>query len=453
MEHFEYPQLDKFQNASYIQPIEEFFKTDPQLLSPSSALYVHIPFCPRFCAFCNFYKVIYKNDGTANDYVDCLCREVDYYADRLPDNYLNLEGIHLGGGSPSCLDSALIKQLVDKIRSRFNLGSDHLISMECHVDNLQDADYIKRLADIGINRLSFGVQTFIPETRKRYGLSEIDRVYRAIENIKQSGIKNFNTDLMYNFPGQTPKDVIHDFEELFCLGANCVELNAMGIMPNSNIYRQMQNDNMLLEFQSNIDTFIEMYEYIESRDDIHLVMANTISKTPQPPNVCNSFQLGGNKVNGGAILGIGASSRGFVDGYVYKNYVNIHEYMDKVKAANNGVALQRTVDMAERYARMMVMFPMFRHVMKKDIDFNYTQKGMLDKLVEQGLIYEDDEKYYLGKAMSFYSGNLSLNFVTRTQKDKMMMYMYNSMRNNLNAYNQDDMQMSKQAGLRPAPFR
>jgi oxygen-independent coproporphyrinogen-3 oxidase len=244
--------------------------------------------------------------------------------------------------------------------------------------------------------------------------------------------------------------VIHDFEELFKLGANCVELNAMGIMPNSNIYRQMQNENTLLEFQGNIDTFIEMYEYIEAHDDIHLVMANTISKTPQLPNVCNSFQLGGNRVNGGAILGIGASSRGFVDGYVYKNFVDIHEYMDKVKASDNGVALQRAVDMSERYARMMVMFPMFRHVMKKDIDFNYVSKVTLDRLVEQGLIYEDGEGYYLGKAMSFYSGNMSLSFVTDSQKDKMMMYMYNSMRNNLNAYNQDDMQMSKEpAGMRP----
>jgi oxygen-independent coproporphyrinogen-3 oxidase len=444
MEHFEYPQLDKFQNSAQIQPIEDFFEMENELISPSAALYIHIPFCSRFCLFCNFYKVPLRDMETVRQYVNCLKSEVEYYAKTLPENYKNIEGVHLGGGSPSVIPVELLKGLIETIKERLNLVPDCLISMECHIDNLVNADYVKGLREIGVNRLSFGVQSFDEAIRKRYLLTNVKNVYKAIENVKASGIKNYNADLMYNFPSQRPEDVCRDFEELFELGCNCVELNAMNVVPNSNMYNKLREDDTLMEYNSKIDEFVKMYEYISERPEISLVMANAISKTPQKPNVCNSFQLGGNKVNGGAIIGLGASGRGFVDGYVYKNAVDINDYMKKISEGGNAIFTQRTISTLERYARLMVMFPMFRSVMKEDVDLEYVKKETLDKLVAEKLINEDDEKYYLSVVNSFYSGNISANFFTNAQKDRMMMYVFNSMRNNLNMYNQDRMQMDKQ---------
>ena len=448
MEHFEYPQLDIFQNSN-IQPIESFFEINSapgkKLISPSSALYIHIPFCSRFCLFCNFYKVPFRGEDAAREYINCVRREVEYYAGVLPENYKKIEGVHLGGGSPSLIPAKCLGDLIKTIKERLNLIPGALISMECHIDNLLDADYIKALREIGVNRLSFGVQTFDEAIRKRYLLTKVKNVYTAVENIKVSGIENYNADLMYNFPSQRPEDVCRDFEELFEMGCNCVELNAMNVVPNSNMYKHLQTDNVLMEYNSKIDEFVKIYEYIAERPDIHLVMANTISKTPQKPNVCNSFQLGGNKVDGGAIIGLGASARGFIDGYVYKNDVNIDEYMKKINEGKNAIYVQRTVSELERYARLMVMFPMFRYVMKTDVDFEYVKKEVLDKLIAEKLVCEDDEKYFLSVVSSFYSGNVSANFFTNAQKDKMMMYVFNNMRNNLNMYNQDDMQMKKKS--------
>ena len=83
--------------------------------------------------------------------------------------------------------------------------------------------------------------------------------------------------------------------------------------------------------------------------------------------------------------------------------------------------------------------------MKTDVDFEYVKKEVLDKLIAEKLVCEDDEKYFLSVVSSFYSGNVSANFFTNAQKDKMMMYVFNNMRNNLNMYNQDDMQMKKKS--------
>ncbi len=174
------------------------------------SLYLHVPFCREICTYCGCHTRATKKDGPLDAYADTLAGEIDLVAAATPAR--TVIHAHWGGGTPGLLGGARLLALMDHLRSRFAFSPKAEISIELdprHVDRaLTDA-----LAAAGFNRVSLGVQDFNPHVQKAIGrVQAFEVVEAAVKNLRASGIKAINLDLMYGLPYQSEEDVARTAE-------------------------------------------------------------------------------------------------------------------------------------------------------------------------------------------------------------------------------------------------
>ena len=164
--------------------------------NPKHGIYVHIPFCLRKCAYCDFYSL---TDLTLRQiFVDSLLQEmalVDAH-DALSDS------LYFGGGTPSVLTPQQIEALMQQARDLFTLGPDAEITMEVNPGTVT-RDYLNFLRQIGINRINIGVQSFSRDTLEFLGrIHSPGHATQAIACARKAGFDNMGLDLIFGIPGQ-----------------------------------------------------------------------------------------------------------------------------------------------------------------------------------------------------------------------------------------------------------
>ncbi len=159
-------------------------------------LYVHIPFCLRKCDYCDFLSFP-ADRGTQEDYVNALCKQIDAAGDERP-----VASVYFGGGTPSVLDAAWIETILCKLKSRFEIPEDAEITIEVN-PKTADREKLQRYFDIGINRLSIGLQSVNDDELKLLGrIHSYDDFLNTIRNAADAGFQNINVDLITALPGQ-----------------------------------------------------------------------------------------------------------------------------------------------------------------------------------------------------------------------------------------------------------
>ncbi len=441
-EHYEYPQLSMFcdeKNGFKVDYLEEQYNVNSE-----NAIYIHIPFCKTFCVFCNYYKEkSYKNDAKIELFTDTIIKELIYYAEKVPDMYKKIKAIHFGGGTPTCIGTKNLEKIVNVIREKFYILDSCLISIESHVRDLCTENNVKELKQIGFNRISFGIQSFSVDLRKKYGLVPLEMIEKSIDIINKYGITDFNVDLMYNFPEQTVEDVIKDIEKSFSMGCNCIDLYSLNVFPGTRMEKLLKKrGNYKKYLDTNVrNQYKKIYEYISNNQEYNLVMSNTISKKTSKPNEYLKIHLGANRYEGGYIIGVGPSARGYLAGYLYKNIVNLEEYIKEVNLMGNARLMDRCISQEEKENRTMVMFPNFTYILKKNIKSNEHIDEVLEKLITDNLIKEKEDMYYIDPEDCFWAGNISSLFYSNNQKNKMIETAIMNRKYKLNMYNQDKMQI------------
>lgn len=165
------------------------------------ALYVHIPFCKTKCHYCDFISYPYFDDDLKTRYVEALKKECIIIENKLKED-IKLKSIFLGGGTPTCLSSGLLLDLLLFIKDFFPLQSQTEITVEANPNTL-DENKVDLLLRGGVNRVSLGVQSFNQRLLKNVGREQdIESIYYSVELLRKKGLKNLNLDLMYGLPGQ-----------------------------------------------------------------------------------------------------------------------------------------------------------------------------------------------------------------------------------------------------------
>jgi len=167
-------------------------------LNNSVGLYIHIPYCARKCTYCDFVSYSDKCE-TIGSYIRALTREIKSYEKM----NINVKTVFFGGGTPSFIDSKHIEHLLDNIRKVFNVSDDAEISLECN-PGTADIEKLRAYRDMGINRLSVGVQSFNDNVLSLLGRIHNSLQARSILDMaRNAGFENINADLMLGTPGQT----------------------------------------------------------------------------------------------------------------------------------------------------------------------------------------------------------------------------------------------------------
>lgn len=172
----------------------------------SLGLYISVPFCRSKCTYCNFASGVFPT-SYFDRYVERMEEDLRgmpaqavLWNVRLPER---VDSIYLGGGTPSLLPPALATRLFTAIRRKFIVDVDAEITAECAPGQLED-ETLAAMAECGVNRVSFGVQSFIDEEAKHTGRLHTRKiVLRDVERVRQAGITRLNLDLIAGLPGQT----------------------------------------------------------------------------------------------------------------------------------------------------------------------------------------------------------------------------------------------------------
>ncbi len=172
-------------------------------------LYAHVPFCERRCKFCEYTVVDHHDAAIEAQYHDALLREIDLWTDRVLRTRRSLVGFDIGGGTPSLVQPERIAQLVDHVRSRFDLAPGFGISIETtpKVAALHPERLLAYRA-CGIDRISMGLQMVNPRLLQAYDrdLHRVGFNRPAVDNMHDAGFPTINVDLMYGFARQSTQD-------------------------------------------------------------------------------------------------------------------------------------------------------------------------------------------------------------------------------------------------------
>jgi putative oxygen-independent coproporphyrinogen III oxidase len=158
---------------------------------------VHVPFCQSKCAYCDFSSL--TDSALIPDWLAALEQEASFYQDR----FGVFDTLYLGGGTPSLLEAPQITTLITGLRRHFSFSPDTEITLEANPDDLTPGK-IKLYKDLGVNRLSLGVQSFHDRELAFLGRRHHARqTVQALEAIRSAGFANLSLDLIYGLPGQT----------------------------------------------------------------------------------------------------------------------------------------------------------------------------------------------------------------------------------------------------------
>lgn len=180
-----------------------------------AALYIHIPFCKILCTYCGCNTQVVRNESILADYVDAVLQEWDLYHEHLNlSNPIQLEELHLGGGTPNILPVPILEKLLAGILKRVDVLPDHEFSIEIDPRSTSE-EQLQLLYDFGFRRISIGVQDFDPVVMKVVNrVQSVEQVQIATQLARKIGFKSVNFDLIYGLPCQTKDSIKMTFERV-----------------------------------------------------------------------------------------------------------------------------------------------------------------------------------------------------------------------------------------------
>ncbi len=165
-------------------------------------LYIHIPFCVKRCHFCAFYLVM-QEEKRIKRFLAALDTEIRMYAAQLGRAEYHISTVYVGGGTPTALSPRQLAEVLKTVKAKFLLTDDCEVTVETTPESLT-TDYLDMFQQLGVTRLSLGIQTFDEQERRCLGLSSTcEEALVGLGLVKQIGFANFNVDLIYGIPGQT----------------------------------------------------------------------------------------------------------------------------------------------------------------------------------------------------------------------------------------------------------
>ncbi len=290
-------------------------------------LYIHIPFCVKKCAYCDFLSFA-ADEQTQKAYVRSLQKELDFYGSKYSDRYLST--IFIGGGTPSWLDERAMATIMECVYRNFEVASDAEISIECNPGTVSDEKFAV-YKEAGINRLSIGLQSANNEELKTLGrIHTYEQFLHTYDKARHHGFSNINVDLMSSLPGQTPEGFLSGLKKVIRLKPEHISVYSLIIEEGTPFYEKYQKDVELRE--AGCQTMLlptEEEEYQTTKMTQELLQAEgyhwyEISNFAKPGRECR-HNIGYWKR--ADYLGVGLGAASLIDNVRHSNTDDIYEYM------------------------------------------------------------------------------------------------------------------------------
>ncbi|MFI3169278.1 MAG: coproporphyrinogen dehydrogenase HemZ [Faecalibacterium sp.] len=208
------------------------------------SLYIGIPFCPSRCSYCSFVSCNVAHDQKlVQPYVDKLCEEIIAIRDKAAENDLRLRTIYIGGGTPTSLSAAQLRQLMQTVRDTFDLSVVSEYTVEAGRPDCTDAEKLAIIKEYGATRISINPQTFSDDVLaaigRKHSAEDIRDCYRTARAL---GHTTINMDLIAGLPGDTVEGFIESLEEAIAFSPENITVHTLTIKRASRIVIEGQED-------------------------------------------------------------------------------------------------------------------------------------------------------------------------------------------------------------------
>lgn len=348
-------------------------------------IYIHIPFCKRKCAYCDFVSFSNKQN-LVEEYVETLKKEINKCKIN-KEEYL-VDTIYFGGGTPSYIDSKYIIDVLEVIRNRFNISKDAEITIEVNPGTASEEklnDYYKS----GINRLSIGLQSVDDKLLKTIGrIHSFSDFLETYSIAKKVGFTNTNVDLMIGLPTQNLSDVKIAIEKIVEISPKHISVYSLIVEEGTPIEEKINKKELFLPSEIlERKMYWTVKEELEKNGYMHYEISNFAKAGYESKHNTSCW-------NQEEYIGFGLAAHSYINNTRYSNTEDIEEYVECIKCDKEDYKTIHEVQTKEDKMKEYMLLGLRKiegvriSEFKKRFVYNpiYLYREELNKLVSQELV-------------------------------------------------------------------
>jgi oxygen-independent coproporphyrinogen-3 oxidase len=390
---------------------------NPTTLTPSQlpptqveSLYVHVPFCFHKCHYCDFYSITHQSPQRMEQFVDLILREAENWT--RPPVTVRPRTVFFGGGTPTLLPLDAMSRLLAGLRERFDFSDVAEWTIEANPATVTD-EYCRMLRTAGVDRLSFGAQSFNPgelKTLERH--HDPEDVPRSVEIARDAGFKRLNVDLIFAIPGQSLESWSNNLERAIALGTPHLSAYGLTFEPNTPIAVKRRLGQMV---QAEESLEVEMLRHARDR----------LAESGRPPYEISNFATAGEECRhnlvywtGGNYIGLGPSAASHVEGWRWRNRPHLGEWERAVDSdvlpaidVEHLLPTRRAGELAMLLLRLTRGLNFADFAARTGFDASALWSDQIDRFTRAGLLERDNRGFRLSERGLVVADALAAEFV------------------------------------------
>lgn len=392
-----------------------------------AGVYIHIPFCKSRCSYCDFATDVWRSSEAVERYVNALSVEIENLAYSGGNASVNeragqaLEGtlqngrvsarriladtVYFGGGTPSLLSAGHVRKILDSLRSRFEIASDAEFTMEMNPATVT-AETLREYKDLGVNRASFGVQTFNERDLKLLARGhDANDARKTFRLLRDAGFTNVSFDLIAGLPGQSVDDWKRNLDEAVAMSPEHLSLYLLEIHEGTPLAEQLRSGRRPLPDE---EIAAEMYE----------VMLDTLASAGYHQYEISNFAKPGFESRHNTkywrlepVYGFGVSAHSFDGVERYANERDTAKYVERIENFGGAEVDRERIDAASESAFLGLRLTNGIDLVEYEAEFGSKLGDKISELEEKDLVEVIDGRLRLTRKGMLFSNEVFAEFV------------------------------------------
>ena len=307
---------------------------------PNLSLYLHLPFCRQLCYYCGCNKVISRDQSKADRYLAYLQQEMAFYQQATA--HQQVSQLHLGGGTPTFLDEAQLRLMMQSLRQHFQFASDAILSIEIDPRSC-DLKKLALLRELGFSRVSFGVQDFDAKVQQSINREQsFALVQELVLGAKILGFSSVNLDLVYGLPFQHTTSFAQTLEQVVELNPDRISLFSYAHLPERFAAQRKIPTEALPDGREKLALLALSVEKLQQAGFLaigmdHFAKANDSLALAQQQGVLQRNFQGYTTDNADALLGLGVSAISQVGSEIWQQQKDLNQYYRDIDTKGNSI--------------------------------------------------------------------------------------------------------------------
>lgn len=355
-------------------------------------IYIHIPFCKQKCKYCDFTSFPCMEEKF-EEYFKCLSKEICKKADELSQEELEIDTIYIGGGTPSIVPVVYIENVIKLIFNRFKVDENAEITIEANPGTV-DSTKLEKYFNVGINRLSIGLQSTDDELLKMLGrihtYNEFEDVYEMARKI---GFKNINVDLMIGLPNQNIQDVEESLKKIIEKSPEHISVYSLIVEEGTKMFDLIESGELELPSEElEREMYWKVKNVLKDNGYEHYEISNFAKQGYESKHNSNCWKQH-------SYLGFGVAAHSYYEGIRYSNISDINKYIENFESGASVYNMifhekQSEEEMMKEY--MLLGLRKIEGVNITEFKDKFSQNSLyifrkeIDKLVKEDLIEVDE---------------------------------------------------------------